>query len=145
MTEGEHDERFSGRWIVDQPFHAGYEATVYELNAVGGVRALDACDLSGLGDGYVTGTVESESGIRCEFGGGWQSNGPDQLVIAGDCDDDQERAIALGFDSDTSLNTEGTRVVVDSVAGEAGWEHRDFAWQWTRCPATGCEPVWVCR
>ncbi len=131
-------------WIVDQPFHAGYEATVYEFDSVGIVRALDACDLSGLGDDYVTGTVESESGIRCEFGGSWQSNGPDQLVVSGDCDDDRERAIALRFDSDTSRNTEGTSVIVDSVAGESGWEHRDFAWQWTRCPPTGCTPVWVC-
>jgi hypothetical protein len=131
-------------WIVDQPFHAGYEATVYEFGLDGSVRALDACDLSTGQTDYVTGTVESESGTRCEFGGAWQSAGPNRLIISGDCDDDRERAIALGFDSDSSLNSEGTNVSVDSVAGESGWEHRDFAWQWTRCPASGCEPVWIC-
>jgi len=143
-TDGEHDERFTGMWVVDQPGHAGYEATVYEFDAFGIVRALDACDFSGLGDDYVTGSVESEFGIRCEFGGGWQSNGPNQLVVAGDCDDDRIRAIALGFDSNTSLNAEGTNVVVVSVDGQSGWEHRDFAWRWTRCPDTGCAPVWFC-
>ena len=84
------------------------------------------------------------SGIRCEFGGDWQSIGSDMLLIIGDCDDDRERLIALRFDSDPSSNTVGTSVDVDSVDGEAGWEHRDFEWQWTRCPPTGCEPVWVC-
>jgi hypothetical protein len=145
-TEPEQAERFAGMWLVDQPFHAGYEATVYELGAGGDVRALDACDLSAVGgDDYVTGTVESESGVRCRFGSDWSSDGPDTLLITGDCDDGRDRVVALGFDSDTSLNSEGTLVVVDSVAGESGWDHRDFDWQWTRCPTAGCEPVWVCR
>ncbi|MBL4635105.1 MAG: hypothetical protein JKY56_14630 [Kofleriaceae bacterium] len=137
-SQSENDERFVGDWLLDQPYHATYEATAYRFSLDGTASVLGSCNLSGREPGYVTGTVETEN-VHCQFGNSWSSDGPGALIIGGDCNDEQDRAIELLFQSDASTNSQGAQVVIGTVGGEPGWEHRDFKWNWTKCPSSGCQ------
>ncbi|HJL15982.1 MAG TPA: hypothetical protein RMH99_10010 [Sandaracinaceae bacterium LLY-WYZ-13_1] len=117
---------FEGRWLVDQPEHALYEATIYEL-APGG-RLVEVCSFS-AGGPVPTGTVRRD-GVECTFVGPWSSRHEGELAIDAFCSDSVQRTVVLdvawGDDSPTS-------VTVAKVDGEEGWSHGPFAWRWLPC------------
>ncbi len=136
------DQRFVGDWIIDQPSHAGYEASVYRFGADGSLELLETCDVTGADPDYVTGTVAHELGpLRCDFDADWWASDSSTLRVGGACTDGQRREIALRFDSPASANAEGATVSVVDVDGETGWDHRAFAWRWIKCPAEGCTAI----
>lgn len=143
-----HDPRFVGLWLVDQPCHALYEATYYELDATG---ALSVARSLGLEPGAQTGVVAPcpqtkpsmpcESELRCVFGERWHSVGPTQLYIEGVCSDGTTRAIHLGFTPEVqpvhACGGEGELLDVD---GDPDWMHWGSEWSWRKCtPGTGPE------
>lgn len=128
---------FQGVWAVEQPFHALYEATVYELTPDGRLIEHETVTLGTQEKGFVTGTVASNAdGTRCTFGGGWHSEGSLRLVIDGVCADDVPRDIALDFpDTDPALGL----VPQVSVDGDPDWDHDGFGWSWRKCAMVeGC-------
>ncbi len=129
--------RFEGRWLVDQPFHAGYEATLYELTSDG--RFIERCGGSAPGGGRPSGAppapvgvVERASdGMRCELVGPWSSREETELAVEGFCDDSVARTVVLDFvwDVDRPVSVE-----VQKVDGEVeGWSHPGFRWRWLPC------------
>lgn len=145
---GEHDnfdDRFVGEWMVDQPFHATYEATWYRFHAGGELEHLRDCSFGGP---VPTGFVSSDEmdAVRCEFGGRWSSHDGVTLAIAGVCSDGRARDIVLGFPTDTAGNATGqTAIDVITVGGESGWGHFVWDWQWQKCGGdTSCAPQLSC-
>jgi hypothetical protein len=135
----EHSERFVGMWLVDQPTHATYEATFYDLQGSGDLLEVHSIDLGGhlqyLGE---TGRVTDPSGaVSCLFGSSWHSRDDATLVILGECSDDFAREIVLGFQADASANAgyPGATVKIGDVGGEVGWQHAGFEWAFHKCPA----------
>lgn len=143
--EPERSERFEGVWIVEQPYHAGYEATVYQLHASGTVETGPTYTVSDLAPDYVTGTVtDPRAGVRCVLAGQWYSVDDATLVIDGDCSDGRFREIVLGFGANPASNAIDAEVVVVSVGGEDGWTHDDWRWRWRQCgvdSALECNPL----
>ncbi|MDD9936243.1 MAG: hypothetical protein OXT09_21705 [Myxococcales bacterium] len=134
---GPGDALFQGIWAVEQPSHALYEATVYELLPNGNLVEHETVTLSDLGDDFVTGTVtEGPGGVECRFGDTWLTERPRRLVITAICSDDQDRDIALDFpDGDETIGV----VPTVSVDGNTTWEHGGFPWSFRKCPSrTGC-------
>ena len=147
--EREHDPRFVGWWIVEQPTHALYEATHYELRADGElvVGATIPDDCSGhLARHCVTGSVANcvprgtesrcESELTCVFGREWWSLDANRLVILGACSDERARQIVIEMNSDASSNASGgagARLI--SVDGEQAWSHDNWDWAFRKCPA----------
>lgn len=112
---------FEGRWLVDQPEHALYEAVVYDLERDG--RLIERCRVEG---GPPPDTVTRESdGLSCRFTGPWDSRVPEELAILSYCDDSVERMVVL----EVAL----PEVTVNKVGGEEGWTHGPFAWRWLPC------------
>lgn len=137
------DSHFTGTWVVEQPYHALYEATVYNLEPDGAVNAGPTYTVDGYDDRYVTGSVaDPQSGVRCTFAGRWYSIDDATIVIDGNCSDGRYREIVLGFSTTPAqIGTDGEAdadVVVLSVAGEDGWVHDDWRWRWRRCDEPGC-------
>ena len=139
--------RFDGWWRVDQPNHAGYEATAYNFRNDG---ALLEGESQGYGSGQVpVGRVarclESASegqcslfGVECLFGERWTAEGH-VLTITGVCSDGRARDIVLTFQAgDASENLEPH---VDVIVGET-WMHNDFQWSWTRCESSDLCLAW---
>ena len=135
----ERADRFVGLWMVDQPYHAGYEATFYALSADGQLRVVDSF---GVGYGpnpgqFLTGVVAPsfQSSLQCVFGSTWRSAEAKRLFITGDCTDGTGREIELSFESPASQNAapEGATVSLISVGGEPGWLHPDFDWRFKKC------------
>jgi hypothetical protein len=132
----ERNERFVGTWIVEQPYHALYEATVYQLRADGTVELGATYTANELAPDYVTGSVaDPKSGVACRFAGSWYSVDEATLVVDGNCSDGRYREIVLGFADTPEQNTVDADVVVLSVGGEDGWLHDDWTWRWRRCDA----------
>jgi hypothetical protein len=135
------DPRFVGLWVVDQPGHALYEATLYELANGGAFIVHETYLLSSPPyDGYVTGTVAPEQGdLRCALGESWASAGNGQLRTSSTCTDGTPRSVVLAFpDGD---ETQGLTPTVVSVQGQSGWAHRDFFWSWRKCGSlANCPP-----
>jgi len=139
---------FEGRWLVDQPFHAGYEATVYELAADG--RFIERCGGGRpSGGGWVppgradpVAIVERASdGMGCELVGPWTNRFDTVLAVEAFCDDSVSRTVVLDFvwEGDQPISVE-----VQKVDGETeGWSHPGFEWRWLPCATTtacsGCE------
>jgi hypothetical protein len=135
------DPLFVGLWVVDQPGHALYEATLYELVTGGELIVHETYLLSSPPyDGYVTGTVEPEQGnVRCALGGSWTSAGNRQLRSSSTCTDGTPRSVLLTFPAGDE--TQGLTPTVVSVQGETGWAHRDFSWSWRKCSSrANCPP-----
>src|SRR5262245_16193320 len=88
----EHDARFVGQWIVDQPAHAGYEASLYQFGADGSLELVRAFAFDGPAPAEPTGTVGKDA-LSCAFGAGWHSKGSQVLVIDGECGDGRAREI----------------------------------------------------
>lgn len=110
-----------GRWMIDQPYHALYEAVVYDLERGGRLREL--CRVEG---GPRPDTVVRESdGLGCSFTGPWASRVPEELAILSYCDDSVERMVVL------ELAPPDARV--KKVGGEDGWSHGHVDWRWLRC------------
>ncbi|MCB9592691.1 MAG: hypothetical protein H6719_08155 [Sandaracinaceae bacterium] len=125
--------RYAGRWLVDQPFHAGYEGTYYDLAPDG--RFVELCTVSFDGDVTPVGFVERASdGRRCELVGPWDSLGPDVLSIEGYCDDSVRRTVVLDF---VWADDRPSEVTIQKVDGEReGWSHPGFEWRWLPCAAS---------
>jgi hypothetical protein len=140
----EHDARFVGLWIVDQPYHATYEATYYELVSDG--TLLEGSSVVWGGPNVPTGRVaKMGTDLVCSFGSAWFSLDPSTLVIVGDCSDGQPREIVLGFNADPSSNASDAGVTILSVGGETDWHHPWPEWRFRKCPAGATErtcPAW---
>jgi hypothetical protein len=135
-------QRFVGTWMVEHPYHATYEGSVYGFEPDGSLLANETFTIDDLGDEYVTGSVgDPQSGIRCSFAHRWYSTDDATLVIDGNCSDGKYREIMLGFADDPTANTIDADVVVVSVGGEDGWSHEDWQWRWRRCESVAsCVP-----
>ena len=134
--EDNGDALFEGLWVIDQPSHGLYEATLYELAAGGELSALEAMPL-----GYVTGTVANSAGsVRCQFAGQWRSLGERSLELDATCDDATPRTVQLQLPADQDVTT-GVVPDVLSVGGETDWDHHDWPWSWRKCPSRdACPP-----
>ncbi len=133
-TGQQHYENFVGLWLVDQPMHALYEATLYDLKSNGRIQVVESFPKD-----WSTGTVglppspECNSPdcarITCRFGDHWHSQSPELLVIAATCSDAKDRDIVMHVDFI------GPYAAVDivSVGGEPGWDHLDWSWMWRKC------------
>jgi hypothetical protein len=146
----EHDARFIGLWIVDQPFHAAYERTFYHFESDGRLvtgSSFPTNCASHLTEHCVTGTVANcqkspgsgqpcTSTITCVFGDEWFSkNG--MLGIVGKCSDLSPRTIWIHFGKDASLNTQpggANGAVLHSVNGDTNWSHDNWEWAFRKCP-----------
>lgn len=146
--ERAHDPRFHGWWVVEQPTHALYEATYYELRADGTLvtGASTPADCGGhLARHCVTGSVarcvpeapatRCEAELTCVFGDSWSSLDAAHLVIAGACSDGRARDIVIAMNPDPSSNAEwgGAGGELVSVDGEPGWSHDNWAWAFRKC------------
>lgn len=145
----EHHARFVGLWAVEQPSHALYEVTYYDLRADGAVVVgpSEPPDCSGHLDRHcVTGSVArclpQEPGGRCiaepscTFGDTWWSLGASTLVIVGDCSDGTPREIVIELAADASGNAGwgGAGGTLVTVGGETGWSHDNWEWLFRKCP-----------
>jgi hypothetical protein len=153
----EHDPRFVGLWIVEQPYHALYESTFYRFDADGTLHtgSSDPSDCVGhLARHCVTGSVANcrpkrDEGhctgtLTCVFGREWFSkNG--MLGIVGNCSDLNPRTIWIHFGKDASLNTVpgGSGGFLHSVEGSIEWSHDNWDWAFRKCPAGTTEAT--CR
>lgn len=136
-TPEPHEESlFAGHWVVDQPAHAGYEATLYHFRDDG---LLDEVRSLQQGSGKVpTGRVarcESrtehcvEWGVECIFSDSWRSR-ETVLFVTSQCSDGVVREVELRFSDDLSNSFLLPEI---SVNGEENWEHNDFDWSWRKC------------
>jgi hypothetical protein len=132
-------ERFAGEWMIEQPFHATYEASWYRFHDDGVLEHLGDCAFGGpVPTGFVVDATDSQ---RCVFADQWTATNAETIVIDGTCDDGIDRDIVLGFPSDTSGNATGqTAIDVRSVGGETGWTHTPWDWLWQKCGETSCVP-----
>lgn len=155
----EHDARFVGLWAVEQPSHALYEVTYYDLRADGAIAIgpSDPADCQGhLGQHCVTGSVAAcvptpeqgrcQAELTCVFGATWWSRGSDTLVIAGDCSDAAPREIVLRFAADATGNSSagGGGATLLTVGGDANWSHDNWDWVFRKCPSgdvTACRSL----
>lgn len=138
---------FGGGWIIDQPFHALYEASFYRLEPDGRVALIASTPSGCMGHlerfcetGHVSPPTE---GILCRFGGGtWAEREPLELSITTTCDDGQTRTVVLDFSRfDPELG--GVPKILE-VSGQKGWRHASWDWFFRRCEADlqfGFEPV----
>lgn len=117
-----------GRWLIEQPDHALYEAVVFDFE-----RGGDLVEVCRFEAGPPPDTVTRErDGLSCRFTGPWSSRVPEELAILSYCDDSVERMVVL----DVTL----PELRVRKVGGEEGWIHGPFTWAWSRCEARadGC-------
>lgn len=134
---------FEGLWLVDQPAHALYEATLYNFKPSGTLVEVGS---HALGNGPVpTGTVANCSGsgsqppTSCKFGDKWRARDSDTVVVTGECSDNKPRDIALDFTGLTATS-DPIKVEVADVDGQSGWCHSTFQWRWQRCQSKKCLP-----
>lgn len=129
--------RFEGRWLVDQPFHALYEATIYDLAPDG--RVVEVCSES-FGDPAavpVGRVARTRDGLACELVGPWSSLRPEVLAIEGYCDDSVRRTVVLDV---VWAGDRPSAVTIQKVDGEeSGWEHPGFEWRWLPCAVSAGE------
>ena len=139
VTPREHDPRFHGWWVVEQPFHAAYEETYYDFAPSGaltvGPSFPDNCS-GHLSEHCVTGSV-AKAPLSCVFGSSWYSLDASHVVIAGDCSDQVPRDIVIELAADPSSNTSfgGAGGTLLTVGGEAGWSHDNWDWAFRKCPS----------
>lgn len=150
-AEREHDARFHGLWIVEQPYHALYEATFYDFRPDGALvtGASIPADCSGhLAPHCVTGSVArcepEEPGARCTseltcvFGAEWYSLSDRRLVIVGACADGLARPIVIDLAPGAAGNAEpaGAGGELVSVGGDPAWSHDNWEWSFRKCPSS---------
>ncbi len=127
---------FAGWWLVDQPTHALYEATLYPFGADGVIADPLMLDKGSFGADFVTGVV-ARGGTACRFGAAWSAPEATLLVIDGVCDDGVDRPIALRFPEAPGPVADVWDVAVEAVGGEAGWAHAGPDWRFLRCGSLG--------
>jgi hypothetical protein len=131
---------FAGFWVVDQPSHALYEATLYELVADGTVN-VGPTELLGAEPwpDFVTGTVANAAGsARCDLAGPWRSSAPRVLQLESTCTDGTPRTVTLTFPNlDPAVGIMPASIEVD---GQSGWTHPGFPWAWRKCGSAPCMP-----
>lgn len=129
-------EAFAGVWRVDQPGHALYEASFYELRADGTMTYMEA-----LSDDRhrPVGHVASQVGGRvvCSFGSRWRPISATTLGITGDCSDAQPREIVLEVARPSPGYVGAVEVKLVSVGGERRWKHDGWFWEFARCDSAG--------
>jgi len=131
-----------GYWLIDQPAHALYEASVYEFKSSGELRLVDNYAIEGISE-YTVGSVLKRGKcppqnicppeIKCEFGNEWHSNIFQILSISGVCSDGVQRNIKIWLRSYSDPYSYHHDAVVLSVGGKWGWYHGPFYWHWTKC------------
>jgi hypothetical protein len=121
--------------MVDQPFHALYEASWYRFDDDGVLGHEGTCTVGSPAVGFETGFVRGQGDLVCTFGERWSSPDHETLLIEGECSDGLVRDIELGFPADSAANSQGgqTQVEVLSVGGDEGWEHGFPEWRWLKC------------
>jgi len=132
---------FVGRWLVSQPYHAGYEATTYDFLDTGELVEVQNFDF-GSGPVPVGRVAQCESfgafceryGVECVFADRWRSVDL-TLHIRSECSDGIFREVELTFQDDLTQPFIEPRV---SVEGDETWEHNSFQWAWERC-GESCE------
>ncbi len=158
-------DAWAGLWLIDQPSHALYEATIYDFRPDGTLVEVRSEFLGGGIDeppevGFVArcekreietrescepdGTCEqreyeycAEWGPTCFFGERWSALSADEIYIQGECSDDQSRMLEFEFSG------ERYAPAVIRVEGEE-WEHNSFEWRWSRCDdEESCLPEFV--
>lgn len=128
------NNRFVGLWLIDQPYHALYEANLYRFNANGSIDLLNQRPA-----GYHTGTICFKSlDTSCTFGDQWHSQGPDTLYIRLNCSDSLVRDAILVFPDSIHTNCQNPYIWCGepssvSVQQDTSWHHCDFQWRWIRC------------
>jgi hypothetical protein len=138
---------FGGGWIIDQPFHALYEASFYRLAPDGRVELVASTPSGCTGHlerfcetGHVSPPNES---VLCRFGGGtWEEREPLELSITTTCDDGQTRTVVLDFSRFDPVVGGAPKIL--EVSGQKGWRHASWDWFFRRCEADlqfGFEPV----
>ena len=128
----EPGQRFVGEWLVEQPFHAGYEASWFHFHEDGQLEHLRDCI------GLAGSIRDASDSLRCQFGDRWLAPDADTLAIGGACSDERAREIVLGFPADRTAE-------LISVGGEAGWA-LEWAWVWQKCGEADCRPTLeMCR
>jgi hypothetical protein len=129
-----YNSRFAGLWLIDQPTHGGYEATLYRFSPDGTMEILKK-----LPAGYETGTICRNGGKpTCSFGTRWHSHGADTLVISCKCSDSITREATMVFPDSTKTNCQNPFIwcgvpLSVSVEKDTVWNHCGFSWRWTRC------------
>lgn len=131
---GEHSGRFAGLWLIDQPFHALYEATLYRFNDTGSIDVLAQSP-----SGYQTGTICSTStDAACALGGEWYSRGADTLCVMFQCGARGQRIGTFVFVDSSHSNCSNPEIwcgnpVAIAVQQDTAWRHCDFEWRWIKC------------
>jgi hypothetical protein len=132
---------FTGFWVVDQPSHALYEATLYELRVDGTVNVGPTDTSSGAEPwpGFVTGTVQHPTtNVRCDLRGPWDSPALRTLQLESTCADGTPRTVVLTFpDLDPAVGVMPSGIEVE---GASGWTHPGFPWAWRKCGSAPCMP-----
>lgn len=132
VAAGQFDSHFIGTWLVEQPYHALYEATLYQFNADGSLEILNRFPA-----GFQTGSIcSSTNGPVCYFGDQWSSRGSDTLVIKTACSDSVQRFVTLTFPTQTNCSNPqiwcGEPLSI-SVQNDTSWHHYGFQWRWIKC------------
>ena len=128
------NNRFVGLWLVDQPYHALYEANLYRFNSDGSIELLNQRPY-----GYHTETICSKSLDKsCTFGDQWYSQGPDTLYVRMNCSDSLIRDATLVFPDSIHTNCQNPDIwcgepVSIFIQQDTSWHHCDFQWRWIRC------------
>jgi hypothetical protein len=139
---GPGDALFTGLWVIDQPSHALYEATLYELSADGMIGVIDTM-VSGAEPwpGFVTGTVaNSDASVRCQFEGSWRSVEARVVELDSACTDGVVRRVQIELPETADLGA-GVMPIVRSVEGQSGFQHDGFPWSWRKCASRDdCPP-----
>jgi hypothetical protein len=134
INKVQYNNRFVGVWLIEQPYHALYEANLFRFNSNGSIELTKQ-----LPAGDYTGTVCSiSSGKSCVFGNQWYSLGPDTLVISSHCDDSVKREITLLFPDSNHTECQNPYIwcgepILISYQNDTSWNHCDFQWRWIRC------------
>jgi hypothetical protein len=142
----DHDPRFIGLWAVEHPTNAQFVATFYDFRsdgtlAVGGSTFEDCswvssehCVVGLVGDCGPTQTCYDWSD-SCVFGDEWYSLSPAHLTIVGDCSDGRARKILIGFNEDSSSNSEGgASATLLAVDNDTDWTFRPIGPIFRKCP-----------
>ncbi|MFN7130559.1 MAG: hypothetical protein ACK4N5_00655 [Myxococcales bacterium] len=126
--------RFAGTWLIDQPAHATYEASLYELRPDGLLAHLETFSVVDRGPDYRTGSVSRPDGsVRCLFADWWRAPDARTLQLGSRCSDGVAREVVLEFPGPPEGNALSAEVHIATVGGERGWVHRDFDWRFVKC------------
>ena len=102
------DLNFTGLWLVDQPYHALYEATYYNFRPTGELLQGLSIGVDGhLQEHGETGSVARPSGEpSCTFGDTWWNLDAFTVVILGTCSDQVFREISMRFERSPGLGVD---------------------------------------